>query len=355
MELTEIRKKIDHIDLQLVKLMGERLEWTVRTKRHKKNVLDPEREKQVLAHVKRLNSGLLREDYLQELFVKIIAESHRAENLDLKLVGFQGEHGAYSEMAALKAFPTDVTIPFNNFRDVFENVASGSIDLGIVPVENSTEGMIAEVHDLLMEKELFICGEIDFAIHHQLLTLTAASTRDIRVVYSHPQALAQCRRFIERRKLEAKPFFDTAGAARWLMEKRSEGAAVIASNLCANLYGLETALENIEDEASNATRFLLISREASEKDNEISSIIFSSRHQAGALYHTLATFAQAEINLTRIESRPVKNDPGHYRFFVDLQGAIQDPRVERTLENIRSHTTFFKFLGSYRRLQHEKK
>jgi prephenate dehydratase/chorismate mutase len=354
MELEEIRKKIDHIDVQLVKLLGERLEWAIRTKRHKKGLSDPEREKQVLAHVKHFSSGLLREDYLDAVFLKVIAESHLVEKQNLKLVGFQGEHGAYSEMAAIKAFPSYATIPIDNFRDVFEKVESGSIDLGIVPVENSTEGMITEVHDLLVEKNLFICGEIDFPVHHQLLTLHASSIHDIRTVYSHPQALAQCRKFIERRKLEAKPFFDTAGAARWLMDKHVDGVAVIASSMCADLYDLDVVLENIEDESSNATRFLLISKQSSDQDNEKTSIIFSTSHQAGALYHILAMFAKAKINLTRIESRPVKNDPGHYRFFVDLQGTIQEPRVERTLANIRQHTTFYKFLGSYGKVKNEK-
>jgi prephenate dehydratase/chorismate mutase len=354
MELEEIRKKIDHIDVQLAKLLGERLELAVRTKRHKKELNDPEREKQVLAHVKRFSSGLLRDDYLHAMFVNIIAESHRIEELELKLIGFQGEHGAYSEMAALNFFPLYATIPIDNFRDVFEKVESGSIDLGIVPVENSTEGIITEVHDLLVEKGIFICGEISFPVHHQLLTLSSSSIRDIHSVYSHPQALAQCRKFIERRKLEARPFYDTAGAARWLMEKRSDGVAVIASSLCADLYDLDIVLENIEDEASNATRFLLISRQSSEQNNEKSSIIFSTSHQAGALYHILAMFAEAKINLTRIESRPVKNDPGHYRFFVDLQGTIQNELVEQTLKNIREHTTFYKFLGSYRKLKNEK-
>jgi len=349
MELTEIRKKIDRIDLQLVKLLGERLELAVRTKKHKALAIDPEREARVIANIKEYGSGLLRADYLEMLFQRIIAESHALENEELKLIGFQGDHGSYSEMAALQAFSDHAPMPVAGFREVFEKVEAGDFDLGIVPVENSTEGMITEVHDLLVEKNLFIAAEHEFPIHHQLLTLASTSIRDIHTVCSHPQALAQCRRFIERRKLEARPFFDTAGAARWLAENRIDGTAVIAGSLCAGLYGLESLLTNIEDEPNNMTRFLVLSRNENQNpmNQKKTSLIFSTHHHAGALYQNLRLFAEASLNLTRIESRPVKADPGQYLFFVDLIGSADDPIVTSALDKIREISTFYKFLGSY--------
>ena len=352
MSLEEIRKKIDRVDLQLVRLLGERLELALATRRHKAQALDSLREQEVLGKVRGTPFRVLGDSYLEELFHRIMAESRRIEEADQPLVGFQGDHGSYSEMAAMQAFPLHLPMPLPGFRQVFEQVERGEYDLGIVPVENSTEGSVNEVHDLLLEKELFIVGEILFPVHHQLLTLPETSLRDLHAVYSHPQALAQCRRFIQRRNLEARPFYDTAGAARWLSEHRVEGAAVIAGTLCADLYGLERILEDVEDESRNTTRFLVLSSSPLEGVSERgkSSLIVSIRHEAGALHRVLDLFAGADLNLSRIESRPARTDPGSYIFFIDFDAPAGTPLVDGVLARLDESVESCKFLGSYGRL-----
>jgi prephenate dehydratase/chorismate mutase/prephenate dehydratase len=227
-------------------------------------------------------------------------------------------------------------------------VATGQLDFGIVPVENSLEGAVTQVNDLLTETGLHIVGEISISIHHCLLALPETEYRDLKVVYSHPQALAQCREFISRHRLEPRPFYDTAGAAKMLSDDRPEAAAVIANRLCAELYGLEIIKENIEDHPSNSTRFIVLSQNRSDQAGDKCSIIFSVKHEAGALYAILKQFSDAGINLTRIESRPARNIPGNYVFFSDFEGSDQDERVVQALDAVREKSMSFKFLGCYK-------
>ena len=352
MDLKQIRREIDWIDVQLLKLLRERLEMALRTRNFKQGIVDDEREQEVLRRARGFSGQLLAESYLEELFRRIIEESRALEERDYSFIAFQGEHGAYSEMAARQAFPGGVTVPLATFAEVFALVGSGTIDQAVVPLENSTEGAVAEVHDLLLENDLFIRAEILFPIHHQLLALPSCEPRDIQAVYSHPQALGQCRRFISRRKLSAQPFYDTAGAARWLMESRRRDAAVIAGSLCADLYGLEVLLADIEDEKVNRTRFLVLGKNALEQQNGPckTSIVLSAPHRAGALLEVLQVFAAADLNLTRLESRPHKSDPGNYLFFLDFQGNSSDRQTAGVLERLREKVDYFKFLGSYREL-----
>ncbi len=349
MELPAIRKEIDWIDIQLLKLLRERAEMALAAREQKKQIVDAERELEVLRRARGFAGPLLREDYLEELFRSIITESRALEEKEFTFIGFQGEHGAYSEMAARLVFPEGVTVPLPGFREVFAGLAEGRLNLAVVPLENSSEGAIGEVHDLLLEHDLFIRAELYFPIHHQLLALPGTEPRGIRTVYSHPQALGQCRGFIERRNLRTRPFYDTAGAARWLMESRRRDAAVIAGSLCADLYGLEVLLSDIEDEKLNRTRFLVLGKNALELENKKTktSIIVSAPHRAGALLEVLEVFAAAELNLTRLESRPHKSDPGNYLFFLDFQGDVSDRETAPVLERLQEKVDLFKFLGSY--------
>jgi prephenate dehydratase/chorismate mutase/prephenate dehydratase len=286
-------------------------------------------------------------DFLEQLYTAIMGESRRTQEKGLRLIGFQGEHGAYSEVAAYSYGSTLVPIPCPSFHEVFREVDSGQLDCGIVPVENSLEGAVNEVNDLLVETGLRIIGEATIPVHHCLLALPEQDYRDLRTVYSHPQALGQCRGFIARHKLEARPFYDTAGAAIMLREQKPAATAVIASKLCADLYHLEILKENIEDNDSNRTRFVILSREASPGNGDKCSIIFSVTHRPGGLFSVLRILSDARINMTRIESRPLRNDPGSYAFFVDLEGSDRDEMVQEALEAIQKASTSYKFLGCY--------
>jgi prephenate dehydratase/chorismate mutase/prephenate dehydratase len=227
-------------------------------------------------------------------------------------------------------------------------VETRQLDYGIVPVENSLEGPVTEVNDLLIETGLQVVGERSISVHHCLLALPGADYRELRTVYSHPQALGQCRASISRHKLEARPFYDTAGAAIMLREQRPAGCAVLASRLCADLYDLEVLHEHMEDSDSNLTRFLVLSREAERVEGNKCSVVFSVAHRPGGLFAVLKVLSDAAINMTRIESRPHRLDPGSYAFFVDFEGSDRDEGVKAALDGIREGCTSFKFLGCYR-------
>ncbi|HDP94860.1 MAG TPA: prephenate dehydratase [Candidatus Aminicenantes bacterium] len=349
MHLKQIRSEIDWIDVRILKLLRERLEMALLTRAFKQDVIDNEREREIFERLRRFSAGLLSPDYLEEIFKRIVSESRRLEEKEFTLIGFQGEHGAYSEMAARRLYPDAVTIPVSGFSDLFSMVDSESCDLALVPVENSSEGAIGEVHDLLLEYDLFIRAEILFPIHHQLLALPGVQPREIKVVYSHPQALGQCRNFIRRLGLTERPHYDTAGAARRLLENQWREAAVIAGELCSELYGLEILIRDVEDEATNRTRFLALSKNFMAPGNEKqkTSIILATPHKSGSLMAVLQIFARAGLNLTRLESRPLRNNPGGYLFFIDFQGGMDTEAVARSLSKVREKALFYKFLGSY--------
>jgi prephenate dehydratase/chorismate mutase len=348
MDLKEIRKSIDAADYEIVKLLNKRMEYGLRLTRLKTAVSEPGREEQVISHVRSYSQNVLNPDFVEGIYSTIISESKRLQQAGLKLIGFQGEHGAYSEVAAHTYGSSLISIPCSGFHDVFREVESGQLDLGIVPVENSIEGAVTEVNDLLVDTNLHIVGEVTIPIHHSLLTLPEQDYRDLRTVYSHPQALGQCRGFIARHKLEPRPFYDTAGAAVMLREQRLAATAVIASRLCADLYHLEVLKENIEDNDSNRTRFIVLSKNPGSEDGDKCSIIFSVSHRPGGLFSVLKTLSDGNINMTRIESRPLRNDPGRYAFFVDFEGSDKDEVVRNALTDIENTATNYKFLGCYK-------
>ncbi|MBA4417836.1 MAG: prephenate dehydratase [Syntrophus sp. (in: bacteria)] len=348
MDVDGVRKNIDQIDYEVMALMKRRMELGLRLKKLKNSICEPEREKKVLENVRQYSHGVITPEFSERLYREIMEESKRLQQQELKLAGFQGEHGAYSEVASLVYDPSLVPIPCKEFQEVFDEVATGQLDFGIVPVENSLEGAVTQVNDLLTETDLKIVGEIHIPIHHALLALPETEYQDLRIVYSHPQALGQCRGFIAGHKLEARPFYDTAGAARMLSEERPEAAGVIAHKFCAELYHLEIIKENIEDHESNATRFVLLSRKESAEQGDKCSIIFSIAHEAGALFSILKIFSDRRISLTRIESRPVRTGLGNYTFFLDFEGSNKDEKVINALMDVEQNTVKYKFLGCYR-------
>ena len=348
MNLEELRGRLDLIDAEVLKLLNMRMEIGLRTRKQKQGVADPKREAEVLENARKNSGSLLRTEFSEKLFREIIDESKALQEKNPMLVAFQGEHGAYGESAVKGFCPDAVPISCSEFADVFNGVEKGQLDLGVVPVENSLEGAVTQVNDLLLETNLSIVGEVSIPVHHCLLALPETDYRDIKVVYSHPQALAQCRSFISRNKLEPRPYYDTAGAALMLSNERPKAAAVIASSLCARLYSLEILKENIEDHESNSTRFLVLSREPAKEKGNKCSVIFSTAHKAGALFSILAAFQDAKINLTRIESRPIRNEPRKYAFLLDFQGNDSDPKVATAIEKMKKEATMFKFLGCYK-------
>jgi prephenate dehydratase/chorismate mutase/prephenate dehydratase len=347
MNLEELRERLDLLDSEFIKLLNARMELALRTRKLKAGPADAAREKEVLEKARKSSVGLARPEFVERLFSEIIAESRKMQEANPVLFGFQGEHGAYGEMAAGSFSRSAVPISCREFADVFSAVEKGQLDFGMVPVENSLEGAVTQVNDLLVDTPLQAVGEVYVPVHHCLLALPETDYRDIRVVYSHPQALAQCRGFISRNRLEPRPFYDTAGAAMMLSNDRPEAAAAIASRLCAKLYGLEVLKENIEDHESNTTRFLVLSRERAGTNGNKCSIIFSTSHRAGALFSVLKVFSDAGINLTRIESRPVRNEPKKFAFLLDFQGNDADPKVASALQKVKADATMFKMLGCY--------
>src|SRR5512136_1634882 len=341
MDLKEIRNSIDAIDYEIVKLLNRRLECALRLKRLKSGVVEPAREREVFEHVRSCSHNVTEPEFTERLYTTIIEESRRIQEKELRLIGFQGEHGAYSEVAAHAWTPALASIPCVTFHDVFREVEEGQLDFGIVPVENSLEGAITEVNDLLIETKLHIVGEATIPVHHSLLALPEQDYRDLRTVYSHPQALGQCREFIARHKLEPRPFYDTAGAAAMLREQRPAATGVIASRLCAELYNLEILKEDVEDHASNTTRFVVLSREARHDNGNKCSLIFSVSHRPGGLFSVLQILSDKGINMTRIESRPLRNDPGSYAFFLDFEGSDKDEAVIQALDAISKRSITF--------------
>jgi prephenate dehydratase/chorismate mutase len=347
MKLDEIRRKIDKIDRELLVLLQERMGLALRSKKFKSVVTDPKREEDVLARAERMNLALVERSFARQLLGTIIQESRRIQTEDRMLVAFQGEHGAYGEVASRLLVPGGAFIPCMEFVDVFRGVQEGYLDLGVVPVENSLEGAVTQVNELLTSTLLHVTGEANVAVNHCLLAPQESQLSEIRVVYSHPQALAQCQRFLREHKLEPRPYYDTAGAAKMLARENPRSAAAIASDLCAELYDLEIIRKGIEDGAANHTRFLLLAREPFAGKADKTSIIFSTAHQAGQLFKVLRLFAEANINLTRIASMPMRSDPGNYSFFLDFEGSMRDEKIAAVLQQMEQLTIAFKFLGSY--------
>jgi prephenate dehydratase len=265
-------------------------------------------------------------------------------------VAFQGEPGAYGEIAALDYFPKAKLLPAKSFQTVFEILESGKADFAVVPIENSIEGSINETYDLLLKTSLVVYGEIYQRIRHCLIANPGTSNSEITAAYSHPQALAQCRAYLQKKGLEPIPTYDTAGAVKLVKQEKMMQAAAIASKRAANLYGMRILEESIEDKKNNYTRFLILSKVQSKPTgHDGTSIIFSVRHTPGALYGILEEFAKRRINLTKIESRPTKEVPWEYNFYVDFEGHSHDREIKELIKAVKKKTLFIKILGSYKR------
>ena len=265
-------------------------------------------------------------------------------------VAFQGELGAYSESAVYSFFGQSAEVkPCKNFDEVFESVKTGDVNYGVVPIENSIEGSVNRTYDLFLEYDLKVCGEIIIRISHCLIAHKGTSINQIKMVYSHPQALAQCRKFLEQHKLKAISTFDTAGSVKMIKEEKLMDAAAIASERAAQIYDMTMLEKEIEDIKNNSTRFFVLDKKDSPYSGEDkTSIIFAAKSVPGALYHVLKEFADRNINLTKIESRPTKSTPWEYHFYLDFEGHRTETKCQQALNSIRDKTVFVKILGSYK-------
>src|SRR5437764_3910664 len=245
-----------------------------------------------------------------------------------KTVAFQGERGSYSEIASIQYFPDAVLFPLKSLQEVFETIEREKVDFAIIPIENSIEGSINETYDLLLQTNMLVSGEIYLRIRHCLIT-NKHTNSIIDSVYSHPQALAQCRSYLKKKRLEPIPTYDTAGAVKMIKERNITNAAAIASRRAAEIYDMEILDEGIEDKKNNFTRFLVLSKTKTKPThNDRTSIIFSINHLPGALYTILEEFAYRKINLTKIESRPTKEATWEYNFYVDFEGHLSEENTK---------------------------
>ncbi|MBV9085536.1 MAG: prephenate dehydratase [Acidobacteriaceae bacterium] len=267
---------------------------------------------------------------------------------------FQGELGAFSHQAAQKLLGRRVlAVPCASFREVFESLDKGKVSHAIIPIENTLHGSVHENYDHLVECDFAIRGETSVRISHQLITMPGVRFSELRQAFSHPVALNQCRRFFEKnRRIEPVPFYDTAGSVKMLRERRPPAAAAIASETAAHIYGGVIQRRNIEDDTRNFTRFFLLSkhyRRTTKQEREWkTSLVFAMPNVPGALFKAMACFALRNINLTKIESRPLRGKPWEYLFYVDLHGSTEDKQVKNALSNLAELTNFLKVLGSYR-------
>lgn len=268
------------------------------------------------------------------------------------IAAFQGELGAYSELAALEYFNREVTVlPMSTFAQVFDSVRSGEADNGVIPIENSLTGSIHDNYDLLLSHDLIIIGEIKLRIVQNLLVVPGTRLEEVRKIYSHPQALSQCKDFLSRlTEVDLVSVYDTAGAARKIMETGRREEAAVASEQAALDYGLEILKAGIESNHKNYTRFLVLSRGLAEKaEDSKTSIVFSTRNIPGALFKSLSVFALRDIDLYKIESRPIPGSPWEYMFYLDFQGDIRDEVSGRAIAHLEEIASYLKVLGSYRK------
>lgn len=374
-DLQEIRKDIDVIDKKIVDLYKERMNLTSEVASYKiatgKQVLDRERELSKLKVLETLADTDFTRHGVRELFEQIMSTSRKkqyqlltscgkieelgfTEIPSLQMEGihvvYQGVEGAYTHQALASYFGEE-TECFNvdTWRDAMEAIKGGKADYAVLPFENSSAGIVAENYDLLKEYGYYIVGEQKIKINHCVLGLPGVNFDDIKKIYSHPQALAQCSKFLEKhREWEIIPEKNTAMAAKKVQEDKDPSQAAIASSMTAELYGLDMLAEGVQNNSMNETRFIIVSR----KNEYVSgagkiSICVQLKHESGALYHALSHFIYNGLNMTSIESRPIQGRNWEYQFFIDFDGNLKDAAVQNALRGLKEETLDLKIFGNY--------
>lgn len=345
-----LRKKIDQIDAKVVDLLNDRASLAQRIghfkSRSNQEVYAPQREKEVVERVCDLNRGPFPAPAIRAVFREIISGCRSLEGP--LHVAFFGAEATYTHLAAREKFGSAATLrPTASISEVFQEVSQGRAAFGVVPIENSTEGVVAHTLDQLVESDLQISAEIFQDIHHYLLSRSGRAENVQRIV-SHPQALAQCRDWLVRH-FSSVPVEEVASTAHAAIKAAGDGSlAAISSAMAKEVYDLQTVAANIEDQSTNITRFLVIGKVGvPPSGDDKTSLVFSVHDKPGVLYRMLQPFARSRINLTKIESRPIKKKPWEYLFFLDLRGHRQQATVKKAIAGLEKNCSFLKIMGSY--------
>lgn len=375
MDLSQLRVQLDEIDSQLVRLYEDRMELCRQVGEYKletgKRILDKEREKQKIQAVSSLAHNEFNRTGISELFEQIMAMSRKLQyqiisekggqgnlpffavdvlNTDKIRVVFQGADGAYSQAAMHTYFGENIdSFHVETFRDAMGAIEEGRADFAVLPIENSTAGIVSEIYDLLVEYENYIVGEQVIPIAHCLLGVPGTKLEDIELVYSHPQSLMQSSRYLgEHGNWKQISMQNNAFATQKVAQDKDKKQAAIASALAAKLYGLEVLQETIQNEKNNSTRFIIVTNQKIfKRDAKKVSICFEVAHESGSLYHALSHFIYNHLNVSKIESRPIENRNWEYRFFLDFEGNLSDLAVKNALRGLREETINMKILGNY--------
>lgn len=374
-DLLELRDRIDEIDREIARLYEARMGVCREVGEYKiangSKVFDRQREKEKISTVKTMVHGEFNKKGIGELFEQLMAMSRKlqyqlltekgalgklpfiaVEELDWKnsRIVFQGTEGSYSQEAMFRYFGKEInSFHVQKFRDAMEAIEEGSADFAVLPIENSTAGAVDEVFDLLVEFENYIVDELVLPVRHALAGLPDATLSDIERVYSHPQALMQSARYLdEHRDWQQISVANTAVAARKVLEDDDVKKAAICSEHAAEVYGLKLLDREINDNPANSTRFIIVTNQKIFRKNASKiSICFEVSHESGSLYHMLSHFIYNDLNMTKIESRPIEGRPWEYRFFVDFDGNMADPAVKNAIRGLREESRNLKILGNY--------
>lgn len=353
-KLKGIREEIDALDIKIQEFINARARCAQEVARIKQESGEnaayyrPEREAQILRTVQERNQGPLSNEEIARLFREIMSACLALEQT--MNIAFLGPEGTFTQEAALKHFGHSVaTMPMAAIDEVFREVESGTAHYGVVPVENSTEGVVNHTLDMFMNTSLNICGEVELRIHHHLISKND-KLDGIKKVYSHQQSLAQCREWLDANLPEAERVAVSSNAEAARLASREKHAAAIASDTAAILYKLNILQSNIEDEPDNTTRFLIIGKQVVEPSGaDKTSLLISADNRAGALYRLLSPLVTHKISMTRIESRPSRRGMWDYVFFVDIEGHCEDENVKTALKELEAESSMLKVLGSYPR------
>ena len=374
MDLLESRQKIDQIDRQIVELFQERMGVSVEVAKYKKQtgkkIFDKQRETEILEKLGNMAKDEFNRQGVQELFTQIMSISRKLQysllakgeegqqfkevsklELSGKKVVFYGEKGAYTEQAMLGFFGDDVdSYSVKTFKGVMEEIKRGNASYGVLPIENSSTGGITDIFDLLIEYEHCIVGEHEIKVDQCLLGIPGTKIETIKKVFSHEQGLMQCASFFEQYPdIEQIPYMSTAISAKKVMEEQNPEYAAIASKRAAQCYGLEVLKENINYDAVNTTRFIVIAGEQIYlSDSNKVSICFQLPHECGSLYNMMSHLIFNNLNMTKIESRPIEGKKWEYRFFVEVEGNLKEPGVQNALRGIREEAGKCRILGNFK-------
>ncbi|MGD8577617.1 MAG: prephenate dehydratase [Thiohalophilus sp.] len=352
-DLQNLRERIDQLDEQIQSLISERAriaEEVARTKQANGDEVfyRAEREAQVLRGVMQRNQGPLSNEEMARLFREIMSACLALERI--MNIAFLGPEGTFTQAAALKHFGHSVqTLPLATIGDVFREVESGTASYGVVPIENSTEGVVNHTLDEFITSGLHICGEVELRIHHHLLS-KSADLRNINKVYSHRQSLAQCRKWLDTHLSNVEQIDVSSNAEAARLAAENPDSAAIAGESAADIYELGYLAKNIEDHPENTTRFLVVGKRATPPSgNDKTSMLVYTHNKPGALYSMLQPFANHNISMSRIESRPSRQGMWNYVFFIDIEGHIDDDNVSQAIKELNQTASMVKVLGSYPR------